>query len=1386
MQNKFMAALISSAIMLSSFPAVSGVHAQDGAVYSMDFEAEGLEETIKAQTDGWSYDSDNGLDKVDISINADENTSNALRFSSTDWYKSMWIDLDLKENWVSNKVSEGEDRNEAEAAVDGYLSGDMTLSFRAKLDVDGISDKPEDVHESFIKIKNEATAAVAEIRTKDDKLYLSGLSEDEYYEIKTIDISKENEDWHEFEFTFYIQTNTYRLSIDGSPIEVNGSYDIRAGAQDGETNINKISTFEFGHFWSGWWQRLMIDDINISTDVEAPEPGESQSPKPTAPEQTSAPEQGVLYYEPFEDSGIESEIKGQENGWSNGAAASHEGVENISVDSYGGGSRSYRFASSDWYKNIWSILDLQENGVHKRVLNGENEAQAQAEVDEYLRSDMKLSFRACFEADGTDTTTHEQYIRIKGSDGHVITDIHLYNNELKLIAFDETCSANTAYDIKTVDWSKNARDWHDFAVYYDFERNAYMVEVDGEIVKNTPHGRWIPAGSGTGIGSSSEADIGKIQSIEMGHYWSAWWGALYIDDIKLTEYEPPQDEFEIVNVSIRNEYDSETLVPGGGCKAVVNVAGGEAESMTELWSYTDNGSDWYEFTGGIIPKNASAVRVKVTAVDKDGNTAEFTATADVSPVGAVIYETIATEDFESADKETEINNQTDGWTIKGSSAQADVGNGFGGDRNALRFASTNSNANSNLQLDFAKRGASYSENDRIRLSFEFAFGLDSSTTTITPSSSAYVRVKDTEGNAFTAINLLGDTMSLLYYDDELGKVNDIELAKGRSKVIDVWRSVEIYLDTAANKYCVCIDGSPIGKDKQKWFTPANSIVKGTGVPITVKGIGAVDIGQEKSTWWSSTYIDNISLEKYYVPDTNAFTVQNITVSNAYSEAQPVAAGSSVKAAPVISADGNIPENTKVTDCIYSWEYILGDGETVQGTDVIPYNAVSGRVKGVFKNLVGQQAECEKEFSVTENTAPRVSGFAVSGEFKTGEKLTASYVFEDSETPDSDNTVVNWYRAGSAGGEYTLIAENTSEYTLTGADVTRYIKVIATPIDIYGAKGEEAVEILSSGEMTDFDKAWARLNINTKPSSGTASITLPLKDEETGITFVWSSSNTSVISNSGMIVQQSSAQTVVLTVTASNAAGETQTRNFTIAVPAKSASVPSYGGGGGGAGGGGGGSMVPTPTKAPIPTSLPQEETGMPGSAPSEELSGVDGQRFADVKAGAWYYEYVTGLAEMGIVNGGADGLFRPDDTITRCEFSKMLVEALGIYDDSAVCDFADVNESDWFVRYVASAVKFDIVNGLGDGNFAPHEQITREDMAVMAFRAAELMLDMGSAGEPEFNDADKISDYAKNSVAQMQKAQILSGSSGNFEPKNSTTRAQAAKVVYMLVQLLDI
>ena len=220
---------------------------------------------------------------------------------------------------------------------------------------------------------------------------------------------------------------------------------------------------------------------------------------------------------------------------------------------------------------------------------------------------------------------------------------------------------------------------------------------------------------------------------------------------------------------------------------------------------------------------------------------------------------------------------------------------------------------------------------------------------------------------------------------------------------------------------------------------------------------------------------------------------------------------------------------------------------------------------------------------------------------------------------------------------------------------------------------------------------------------------------------------------------------------------------------------SFGGGGGGFGGGL--PSVQTTTEA-------ENDTATNATASNENSSLSELSKYSDIADVLWAEEAILALTEKGILSGYGDGTFRPNNTITRAEFVKMLTLAFGFTDGTETLDFLDVEENDWYAPFVRIGVKNNIINGVGNGRFAAQDHITRQDLVVMCKRALDAVdIKINTANNVAFADVDKVADYARDAVLAFYSEDIVSGDeNGLFQPNQSATRAEASKIVFGLLQ----
>lgn len=182
--------------------------------------------------------------------------------------------------------------------------------------------------------------------------------------------------------------------------------------------------------------------------------------------------------------------------------------------------------------------------------------------------------------------------------------------------------------------------------------------------------------------------------------------------------------------------------------------------------------------------------------------------------------------------------------------------------------------------------------------------------------------------------------------------------------------------------------------------------------------------------------------------------------------------------------------------------------------------------------------------------------------------------------------------------------------------------------------------------------------------------------------------------------------------------------------------------------------------------------GGSSTKPSENVT-QNNNYFSDLE-GHWAKQEIQKLAERGIVSGVGNGIFEPDRTVTRAEFTKMLVTMLSLPQEKTDA-FADVKSNDWYSGVVGAAYRAGIVMG-SDRLFYPNNSISREDAAVMLYRFLKYSGTQLS-GNTSFDDQNSISDYASEAVGALANNGIITGYENRFRPKDTTSRAEAAVMI---------
>ena len=198
---------------------------------------------------------------------------------------------------------------------------------------------------------------------------------------------------------------------------------------------------------------------------------------------------------------------------------------------------------------------------------------------------------------------------------------------------------------------------------------------------------------------------------------------------------------------------------------------------------------------------------------------------------------------------------------------------------------------------------------------------------------------------------------------------------------------------------------------------------------------------------------------------------------------------------------------------------------------------------------------------------------------------------------------------------------------------------------------------------------------------------------------------------------------------------------------------------------------------------------MPDGQVTVEVTFLQGEAtdlpFSDVTESDWFYDAVTYAYENGLMDGVGTGLFAPNSETTRAQLVTILHRLAGQPAPSGDSGFSDVETGTWYTDAVAWAAQNGIVNGVSDTQFAPGDDITREQLAVILYRYATYQgYDVSQRADLSgFVDAGTISTYAQEALSWASAQGLVLGfEDDSLRPQGNASRAQIAAVLMRFCQ----
>jgi chitodextrinase/O-glycosyl hydrolase len=391
------------------------------------------------------------------------------------------------------------------------------------------------------------------------------------------------------------------------------------------------------------------------------------------------------------------------------------------------------------------------------------------------------------------------------------------------------------------------------------------------------------------------------------------------------------------------------------------------------------------------------------------------------------------------------------------------------------------------------------------------------------------------------------------------------------------------------------------------------------------------------------------------------------------------------------------------------------------------------------------------------------------------------------TPAEDDSDITAYKIFKGTEAIATVSGTVLTYDVAGLTPnTEYaFKVEAGDVGGNWSGNGPSVTVTTLLEADTVAPAWKQGSLLEAVSVSTSSLTLTWSEalDNTGVTGYKIFNGTTEVAivdgnvHSHPVTGLASNTSYTFFVQAGDAAGNWSTDGPRASVTTQSATTPPP--------------TTPTPTATPTPTPT-SPSTATPTATPTPTQSPkptLGPHAFHDVGSKYdWASVAINTLYANGIIKGTSESTFSPDKKITRADFVVLLVRALGLTADIE-SNFSDVNETAYYYEALAIAKKLGIITGVDASRFNPDGEISRQDMMVIAARAmtaAGRLTMNGSEDELSgFKDADDISGYAKDSVAALIREGIIKGDGKSIHAGGTTTRAQAAVVIFRIYTYQD-
>ena len=191
------------------------------------------------------------------------------------------------------------------------------------------------------------------------------------------------------------------------------------------------------------------------------------------------------------------------------------------------------------------------------------------------------------------------------------------------------------------------------------------------------------------------------------------------------------------------------------------------------------------------------------------------------------------------------------------------------------------------------------------------------------------------------------------------------------------------------------------------------------------------------------------------------------------------------------------------------------------------------------------------------------------------------------------------------------------------------------------------------------------------------------------------------------------------------------------------------------------------------------------------MTAMASQLYPDLAPNHWCYKKIMEFVDKGYIDGYEDGTMRPDQTITRAEYVKVVNNFFGFKDGKTDKKFSDISDDAWYAKYVYAAVAQGYISGYEDNTFRPSNPITRQEATVILSRILKIDKEVYPKdhvdGLAQYSDGNEVADWAYTAIHSYSVYNFINGyEDGTLKILQNVTRAETVELLHVLEQKIEI